>query len=69
VQFNDVPVGRWCKERVGASDDEKKFLMGIVTVDRNKPVTESHGCNIRCHLLGSWGVGSLFVIVSHFVDF
>jgi hypothetical protein len=36
VQFNDVPVAGWCKERVGASDDEKKFLMGIVTADRNK---------------------------------
>jgi hypothetical protein len=35
VQFNDVPVTGWCKERVGASDDEKKFLMGIVTADRN----------------------------------
>jgi hypothetical protein len=35
VQFNDVPVARWCKERVGVSDDEKKFLMGIVMADRN----------------------------------
>ena len=35
MQFNDVPVNRWCKERVGASDEEKKFLMGIVTADRN----------------------------------
>jgi hypothetical protein len=36
VQFNDVPVAWWCEERVGTSDDEKKFLMGIVTADRNK---------------------------------
>jgi hypothetical protein len=35
VQFNDVPVDGWCKEQVGASDDEKKFLMGIVTADCN----------------------------------
>jgi Reverse transcriptase (RNA-dependent DNA polymerase) len=35
VQFNDVPVERWGEERVGASDEEKKFLMGIVTADRN----------------------------------
>jgi hypothetical protein len=35
VQFNDVPVEWWCKERVGASDEEKKFLIGVVTVDRN----------------------------------
>jgi hypothetical protein len=40
VQFNDVPVNGWCKERVGASDDEKKFLMGIVTADRNKRLLE-----------------------------
>jgi hypothetical protein len=36
VQFNDVPVNRWGEEQVGASDEEKKFLMGIVTADRNK---------------------------------
>jgi hypothetical protein len=35
VQFNDVPVAGWGKERVGASDEEKKFLMGIVMADRN----------------------------------
>jgi hypothetical protein len=35
VQFNDVPVAGWCKEQVGASDDEKKFLVGMVTADRN----------------------------------
>jgi hypothetical protein len=35
VQFNDVPVAGWCKERVGASDDGKKFLMGRVMADRN----------------------------------
>jgi hypothetical protein len=34
VQFNDVPVEAG-EERVGASDEEKKFLMGIVTADRN----------------------------------
>jgi hypothetical protein len=42
VQFNDVPVGGWCKERVGASDDEKKFLVGMVTADRN--TMPSSGC-------------------------
>jgi hypothetical protein len=35
VQFNDVPVAGWGEERVGASDDGKEFLMGMVTVDRN----------------------------------
>jgi hypothetical protein len=35
VQFNDVPVDGWCEERVGVSNEEKKFLMGRVTADRN----------------------------------
>jgi hypothetical protein len=35
LQFNDVQVDGWCEERVGASDDEKKFLMGMVTADHN----------------------------------
>jgi hypothetical protein len=42
VQFNDVLVAGWCKERVGASDEEKKFLMGMVTADRNKILTLTH---------------------------
>jgi hypothetical protein len=33
VQFNDMPVT--LEERVGVSDEEKKFLMGMVTADRN----------------------------------
>jgi hypothetical protein len=36
VQFNDVPVEWWREERVRASDDEKKFLTGMVTADRNR---------------------------------
>jgi hypothetical protein len=51
VQFNDIPVDWWCKERVGASDDEKMFLMGMVMADRNIQTIESvfiplhrHGC-------------------------
>jgi hypothetical protein len=36
VQFNDIPVDGWWEERVGVSDEEKKFLMGMVTADRNK---------------------------------
>jgi hypothetical protein len=43
VQFNDVPVGGWCKEQVGASDDEKKFLMGRVTADRNTVADRGSG--------------------------
>jgi hypothetical protein len=35
VQFNNVPVAGWWEEWVGASEDVKKFLMGMVTADRN----------------------------------
>jgi hypothetical protein len=42
LQFNDVQVDRWREEQVGMSDDEKKFLMGMVMVDRN--TTPSSGC-------------------------
>jgi hypothetical protein len=38
VQFNVVP-DEWVlhdEERAGASDEEKKFLMGRVTADRNR---------------------------------
>ena len=35
MQFNDIPVARWWEERVGASNEEKKFLMGMVMADRN----------------------------------
>jgi hypothetical protein len=47
VQFNDVPVDGRCKERVGASDDEKKFLMGRVTADRNTFLAFSFGPTFR----------------------
>ena len=41
MQFNDVPVEGWWEERVGASNDGKKFLIGVVTADRNSAWIDS----------------------------
>jgi hypothetical protein len=53
-----MPVTGWREERVGTSDDEKKFLMGMVTADRN---TED-----LAHAAGPTNILSPFKIFANF---